>query len=107
MYSPCNHRIAICISRVAGSALLLNGLASAHILMGNYSEAETLLNDALTKPSAETESLANLIVVQQHLQRPVELVNRTIAQLRTKCKGHPLLQALATFEGSFERLAAV
>ena len=99
--------VGFCVCVTAGSALLLNGLASAHVLMGNYAEAETLLNEALTKPSAETESLANLVVVQQHLQRPVELVNRTIAQLRTKSRNHPLLQALGTFEGSFDRLVTV
>ena len=73
------------------------------MLLGSYPAAETQLSEALTKPSAETEALANLVVVQQHLQRPPELVNRTLAPLRAKNRGHPLLVGLDAFEASFER----
>ena len=91
---------------VAGSALLLNGLAVANMLNGEYAAAENYLNEALTKPSGETEALANLVVVQQHLQRPPELIARTLAQLKAKNKGHPLLQSLDVFDGAFERLGS-
>ena len=89
---------------LAGSALLLNGLAVANMLTGDYPAAEGYLNDALTKPSGETEALANLAVVQQHLQRAPELVGRTLGMLKAKNKSHPLLHSLGVFDGAFDRL---
>lgn len=105
-YQEAVYRYEELVDKYTASALLLNGLAVANMLLGNYGEAESQLNEALTKPSAETEAIANLIVVQQHLQRPVELVNRTIAQLKSKSRNHPLVEALETFESSFERVSA-
>lgn len=94
------------IDKYTGSALLLNGLAMAEMLQGDFAAAETHINEALTKSPAETESLANLVVVQTHLQRPPELINRTIGQLSLKCKNHPLVTSLQTFDGAFDRIAA-
>lgn len=73
---------------------------------GNYAKAEQLLNDSLSKSPSDADSLANLVVVQQHLQRPVELVNRTLSQLSLKAPNHPLVTALHTFDGAFDRLSA-
>jgi hypothetical protein len=74
--------------------------------LGNYAKAETLLNEALSKSPADPDSLANLIVVQQHLQRPIELVNRTLSQLSLKAPNHPLVTSLHTFDNAFDRVAA-
>jgi hypothetical protein len=41
-----------------------------------YEEAESYLQEALTKAPSDPDSLANLIVASQHLQRAPEVVAR-------------------------------
>jgi len=43
---------------------------------GQYDEAESYLQEALTKAPSDAESLANLVVVSQHLQRTPEVIAR-------------------------------
>jgi len=64
------------IDKFGGSALLLNGLAVSKLHLAQYDEAETVLQEALTKAPSDPDSLANLIVVSQHLSRPAEVINR-------------------------------
>lgn len=107
--SHCTHmRITLNVC-VAASAQLLNGQAIGEMHLGNYAAAESLLNDALSKGTAavDGDSLANLIVVQQHLQRPIELVNRTISQLTLKSPNHPMISSLQNFDSAFDRVAGV
>lgn len=55
---------------------MLNGIAVAKMQMGLFEEAETALQDSLTKNTSDADTLANLIVVSQHLDRPQEVINR-------------------------------
>lgn len=64
--------------KYGGSPMLLNGLAVANMHAGNFGQAETLLQEALTKAPSDADSLANLIVAMQHLNRTPEVVARTI-----------------------------
>lgn len=44
--------------------------------LGLFEEAETSLQDSLAKNPSDADTLANLIVVSQHLDRSPEVVNR-------------------------------
>ena len=72
---------------------------------GEFAEAETVLQDALSKAAGDADTLANLIVVCQHLRRPEDVVKRYLMQLQSKHPGHQLVETLATFDGAFERVA--
>ncbi len=43
---------------------------------GNFDEAEINLQEALTKNNGDADSLANIIIVSQHLHRSEEVINR-------------------------------
>lgn len=64
------------IDKYGGTLFLLNGIAVAKMQMGLFEEAETALQDSLTKNTSDADTLANLIVVSQHLDRPQEVINR-------------------------------
>lgn len=66
------------IDKYGGSSLLLNGLALSKMHLGLFEEAETILNDALSKASGDGETFANLIVVSAQLNRPNEVISRYI-----------------------------
>lgn len=94
------------IDKYGSSASLLNGLAVAKMHAGSFEEAETHLLEALRNAPLDPDSLANLICVSQHLDKPPEVVNRYVAQLQTKSPGHPLIVSLGLFDGAFDRVAA-
>lgn len=94
------------IDKYGGTLFLLNGIAVAKMQMGLFEEAETALQDSLTKNTSDADTLANLIVVSQHLDRPQEVINRYLNQLRAKAPWHDLVQSLDNFNQSFDRVAA-
>lgn len=94
------------IDKYGGSAMLLNGLAVSKMHQAQFDEAEQLLQDALTKAPGDADTLANLIVVGNHLQRPADVIARNISQLSAKSPNHPLLASVAVFEGAFDRVSA-
>ena len=67
---------------------------------GAFEEAETLLQEALTKAPSDPDTLANLITVTQHLDKAPEISTRLLAQLKAKAPGHPLVTSLSVFEVS-------
>lgn len=93
------------IDKYGGTCLLLNGLAVCKMHSGNFDEAESLLNDSLTKSQSDVDTLANLIVVSQHLNRTGDIISRYINQLRAKNPTHALVTSLSNFENSFDRVA--
>ena len=94
------------VDKYGGSSLLLNGLAVAKLHQGQYEEAETLLQEALTKSQADPDTLANLVCVSQHLGRAPEIVSRYLSQLRFMAPNHQLVASINTFESAFERVSA-
>jgi Flp pilus assembly protein TadD len=44
--------------------------------LASFEEAETSLQEALTKSPSDPDSLANLIIVSHHLGRAKEVINR-------------------------------
>ncbi|CAH8504956.1 unnamed protein product [Schistosoma turkestanicum] len=87
------------------STLLLNGQAAALMGMNNWVEAEPILQEALDMDGNNPDTIVNMIVVNQHLGKPVESINRLISQLRDCCKDHPFLLDYAQKEDEFTRCA--
>lgn len=85
--------------------MLLNGLAAAKMQQGQFEEAETQLQEALKKAPSDPDTLANLISVSYHLQRPQNVVNRYLSLLKTKAPNHELVTLMANFESAFDRTA--
>lgn len=56
--------------------------------------------------SSNPDSLANMITVAYHLDRPAESITRLISQLRSKAPDHPLLTGLSNFEHAYDRMTA-
>lgn len=54
----------------------MNSLAVSKMQSGNFDEAEINLQEALTKNNGDADSLANIIIVSQHLHRSEEVINR-------------------------------
>lgn len=94
------------IDKYGSTSMLLNGLAVSKMHQGQFDEAETSLQEALTKNQGDPDALANLIVVSTHLHRAPEVLNRYFSQLRMKSPGHPLLVSFDAFNSSFDRASA-
>ncbi|KAA3673649.1 coatomer subunit epsilon [Paragonimus westermani] len=59
----------------------------------------------LTKDSSNADVLVNMIMVSQHLCKPVETINRLISQLKDANKDHLFLREYAAKEEEFLRCA--
>jgi coatomer protein complex subunit epsilon len=94
------------IDKYGGTLFLLNGIAVAKMQMGLFEEAESALQDSLTKNTSDADTLANLIIVSHHLDRPQEVINRYMNQLRAKAPWHDLISSVDSFNQSFDRVAA-
>lgn len=64
------------IDKYGSTSTLLNSLAVSKMQSGNFDEAEINLQEALTKNNGDADSLANIIIVSQHLHRSEEVINR-------------------------------
>uniref|UniRef100_A0A1X7UVJ0 Coatomer subunit epsilon n=1 Tax=Amphimedon queenslandica TaxID=400682 RepID=A0A1X7UVJ0_AMPQE len=86
--------------------LLLNGQAVCMISQGKYDEAESALQDALSKDSNNPETLVNLVVVSHHLGKPSAVSQRYMAQLKDGHGGHLYVQQFKSKEEEFDRLSS-
>jgi len=91
--------------KYGASAILLNAQAVAKLHQKQFTEAESLLNDALAKSPNDPDTLANLIVVGQHLGREADVTKRYLNLLKKVAPAHQLVQSLSVFEGAFDRVA--
>mmetsp|Transcript_13068 Transcript_13068/g.32278 ORF Transcript_13068/g.32278 Transcript_13068/m.32278 type:complete len:295 (+) Transcript_13068:39-923(+) len=85
---------------------ILNGIALSYLGAGRFDDAERTLQEALAKNPKNPDTLVNVIACAMHKQKPAELVERYIAQLRTVAPAHPWLAKLDSFEAEFARVAA-
>lgn len=85
------------------TAKLLVGNAAAHMLMGQYDEAERDLLDALQKDSKDVDALANLVVCSHHLGKPT---SRYVNQLTMADGKHPILARRDEFSKAFDVAAS-
>lgn len=82
--------------------LLLNGQAATHIQQGQYLDAEELLLQALDKDPNNAETLINLVAVSTYLEKPPEVAQRYLNQLRDSVPDHPYVLDLAEKEKLFD-----
>ena len=126
------------------SLLLTNGVALCHMHLGEFEDAERLLQEGLTKsatgrrpdplacsrrapscltslgacrpisgavtypPSsslADADTLANLVVCMNHMNKPAEQIARYTNQLRAVSPSHPWVSRFNDLDASFERCA--
>ena len=96
--------------------MLLNSQALCFINQGKYEDAVSLLQEALDKvkklkkkktakffkliniitikDSNNPDAMVNMIVLNQHLGKPIEVSNRYISQLKDSHKNHPFVRDL-------------
>eukprot|EP00898_Chlorokybus_atmophyticus_P004384 jgi/Chlat1/4947/Chrsp32S04941 len=81
---------------------LKNGSALASMQMGHYEEAERDLLEALNKDSNNLDTLANLVVADLHVGKPV---TRYLNQIRTSGPNHAFAKRINAMEAAFDRAA--
>jgi len=72
----------------------LNSQALCQINQGKFEEAQSLLQEALDRDSNNPDAMVNMIVLNQHLGKPIEVSNRLISQLKDSHKNHPFVRDL-------------
>ncbi|KAF9427498.1 hypothetical protein BGZ94_004799 [Podila epigama] len=81
------------------------GEAVCNIQMGQYPEAEGILQEALAKEPNNTDAIVNQIVLSTLLSKPVEEINVLVQQLQTVAPNHSYLQELDLKSSLFDRAA--
>jgi len=88
------------------SLMLLNCMAVCNMQMGKFREAEDLLQQAQQKSANDVDTMANMAVCMQHLEKPPEVVNRYVVQLKGVAPAHPWAARHEELSQSFDRCAA-
>jgi len=74
--------------------------------MGKFRDAEELLQQAQSKSSNDVNTMANMAVCLQHLEKAPEVINRYVNQLKDAAPKHPWAQRHEELTASFDRCAA-
>jgi coatomer subunit epsilon len=86
--------------------LVLNNVAACHIVLGNYSEADRCIDEALESGQIGAETFINAIVSAQLQGKGTELINDLVTKLEAVDARHPWLAARAENEKSFDAVAS-
>mmetsp|Transcript_22390 Transcript_22390/g.28253 ORF Transcript_22390/g.28253 Transcript_22390/m.28253 type:complete len:305 (-) Transcript_22390:180-1094(-) len=100
------HTLGSLTEQYGNSPMLLNLNASAYIIAGRYSEAETCLTEAISEEEgtgSSSDTLINLVVCYQQLGKGMDAIGPVLEQLKRGFASHPFVQGLARVEGAFER----
>lgn len=89
----------------SSTSSILNAQALCQINQGKYDEAQSLLQEALDRDSNNPDAMVNMIVLNQHLGKPIEVSNRLISQLKNSHQDHPFVKDLISKENEFSRIA--
>ncbi|KAG0055630.1 hypothetical protein BGZ83_007930 [Gryganskiella cystojenkinii] len=83
----------------------LVGEAVCNIQMGQYPEAEGILQEALTREPTNTDAIVNQIVLSTLQSKPTEEINILVQQLQSVAPNHSYLQDLDLKSSLFDRAA--
>ncbi|KAG0308765.1 hypothetical protein BGZ98_006940 [Dissophora globulifera] len=95
----------IATSSTSPTVKSLVGEAVCNIQMGQYPEAEGILQEALSKEPSNTDAIVNYIVVSTLLSKPTEEINALVQQLQSVAPNHSYLQELDLKSSLFDRAA--
>ncbi|GJJ70961.1 coatomer subunit epsilon [Entomortierella parvispora] len=83
----------------------LVGEAVCNIQMGQYPEAEGILQEALAREPSNTDAIVNQIVLSTLTSKPTEEINVLVQQLQSVAPNHSYLQDLDLKSSLFDRAA--
>ncbi|KAF9174170.1 hypothetical protein BGX21_009898 [Mortierella sp. AD011] len=95
----------IATSSTSPTVKSLVGEAVCNIQMGQYPEAEGILQEALAKEPGNTDAIVNQIVLSTLLSKPTEEINALIQRLQSVAPNHSYLQDLDLKSSLFDRAA--
>lgn len=83
---------------------MLNGQATCFIHQGKFEEADSALQQSISKDSNNSDSLINFVVLSRLSGKPQEVAKRYLIQLQESHKTHPFIKDYTMKETEFERL---
>lgn len=92
------------IDKHGSTPLLLNGQAICFIHQGKFEEADSALQQSVSKDSNNSDSLINFVVLSRLSGKPQEVAKRYLIQLQDIHKNHPFVRDFAIKESEFNRL---
>ncbi|KAK6643739.1 hypothetical protein RUM43_000002 [Polyplax serrata] len=92
------------IDKHGSTPLLLNGQAICFIHQGKFEEADSALQQSVSKDSNNSDSLINFVVLSRLSGKPQEVAKRYLIQLQDIHKNHPFVRDFAIKEAEFNRL---
>ncbi|KAF9113984.1 hypothetical protein BGX27_000377 [Mortierella sp. AM989] len=95
----------IATSSTSPTVKSLVGEAVCNIQMGQYPEAEGILQEALNKEPGNTDAIVNQIVLSTLLSKPTEEINALVQRLQSVAPNHSYLQDLDLKSSLFDRAA--
>lgn len=92
--------------RFGETVALLNGRAMVCMAASEFTDAEELLLQALSKRSNDADTLVNMIVCGHNLKKPQDYINRYVKDLKTRYPNHPWVVKINNAEDMFDKKAA-
>eukprot|EP00162_Nutomonas_longa_P006763 comp17254_c0_seq1/m.28800 comp17254_c0_seq1/g.28800 ORF comp17254_c0_seq1/g.28800 comp17254_c0_seq1/m.28800 type:complete len:294 (-) comp17254_c0_seq1:36-917(-) len=93
------------IEKFYATVRLLNGVAVSLILQGKYEDAEKKLMEAAALRGDDPDTLVNMLVCSEQLQRPADQIQRTLAQLRSANPENAFVLKFQSMGSWFDKLA--
>lgn len=93
-------------SRWGTSHALANGLAAAHMALGEADQAMRVLQEAQSACGASAETLVNMVAAARHLHMPQSRVEDLLQTLRQIAPKHPWLEEQDRGVAALERVCS-
>ncbi|EEB14534.1 Coatomer subunit epsilon, putative [Pediculus humanus corporis] len=92
------------IDKHGSTPLLLNGQAVCFIHQEKFEEAESALQQSISKDSDNSDSLINLIVLSRLSGKPQEVAKRYLTHIQDSHKSHTYVKEYSVKESEFDKL---
>ena len=86
--------------------MLLNGQAVCFIHQEKFEEAESALQQSISKDSDNSDSLINLIVLSRLSGKPQEVAKRYLTHIQDSHKSHTYVKEYSVKESEFDKLVS-